>query len=149
MLHIEVDTAGAEADLRRLSSDLDREMQRALRLAGRMVEDEAKKRSPISPTKAQARGTGYHYDSKKAPGTLTNSIGIKMGRDYVDVGVMSGNARKYAEKIHDGKYKLGSGSKAKGAGVGPKFLDRAYEENEGKVRGVFEKRANAAVARVA
>ena len=149
MLHIEVDTAGAEADLRRLSSDLDREMQRALRLAGRMVQAEAKKRSPISPTKAQANGTDYSYDSKKAPGTLTNSIGMRMGRGFVDVGVMHGGALKYAEQIHDGKYKLGPGSRAKGAGVGPKFLDRAYEENEGKVQGIFDRRANVAVARVA
>ena len=149
MLHIEVDTAGAEADLRRLSSDLDREVQRALRLAGRIVQAEAKKRCPISPTRAQAQGADYRYDKKKAPGTLTNSIGIKLERGFVDVGVMMGNALKYAQTIHDGKYKLGPGSRAKGAQVGPKFIDRAYEDNEAKVQGVFDHRADVAVARVA
>ena len=151
MLQIEVDTAGTVADLRKLERDLDREMQTALKLAGRVVQAEARRRAPVSPTKAQAKGTGYRFDHKKSPNTLVNAIKIKVGRGFVDVGVMMGNALKYAGIMHDGSYKLGPGSKAKQSGgekVGPKFLERAYEDNEREVQGIFEGRASAAVTRI-
>ena len=153
MLQIEVDTSGTEADLRRLSSSIDSEMQKALKLAGRIVQAEAKKRCPVSPTKAQAKGTGYRFDHTKAPGTLRADIIVAEGSGYVDVGVMRGNGQKYANQIHNGSYKLGPGSEAaqssNGERVGPKFIDRAYDDNEAKVRGVFDKRATVAVNKVA
>ena len=148
MLEISVDTSGTEADLRRLSRGIDSEMRKALKLAGRVVQAEAKKRSPKGPTKAQAKASGASY-KQGGPGGLERSIIMRVGRGFVDVGVMAGEALKYAVAMHDGKYNLGPGSRAKGEGVGPKFLDRAYDENKGKVQGIFDSRANVAVARVA
>ena len=150
MLHITVDTSEAEADLRRLEQGLDREIDHALRKAGRIVQAGAKKRCPKGPTKAQAVAGGRSY-KRGGPGGLERSITLKQGHDYVDVGVMSGEALKYAAQMHDGTYNLGPGSKTKqnrhGVTVGAEFLDRAYEDQQRQIRAVFNDRADVAVRR--
>jgi len=150
MIGIKVDNlASVDKDLNDLNKDIGTGAQRTLGEVGRFVQSEAKVRCPVSPTKAQAAGTGYHYDPKKSPNELTNSIDADLGRGYVDVGVLHGNATKYAAVIHDGFgklwSKLGPGSKAKGNKVGAKFIDRAYDDNEKEIDTKFERNVNAQV----
>ena len=150
MIGISVDNlVDVEKDLTELNKDVRSGTQKTLGEVGRFVQSEAKMRCPVSPTKAQAAGTGYHYDPKKSPNELTNSIESDLGRGYVDVGVLHGNATKYAAVIHDdfGKSwsKLGPGSVAKGSKVGAKYIDRAYDDNEKEIDRKFERNVNAQV----
>ena len=127
-------------DFDALERNVGKETHNTLGEVGRFVESEQKRRSPFSPTKAQAAGTGYHYDPKKSPGELQNSIEASLGRDYVDVGVLHGNATKYAAAMNYGEYKLGPGSRAKSTGrtVGRLFVERGYTENKRAVDKKFE-----------
>lgn len=147
MLHITVDTADVDRGLWAAERYAEAETQKALAKVARLVQAEAIKRCPKGPTKAQAKGTGYRYDKKKSPGTLERSIRVKVWKWVADVGVLRGNAMKYARFIHDGKYNLGPGSRAKGAGVGPRFLDRAYDASEGKIERMFDRGISFAVER--
>ncbi len=152
MIGIKVDNLSeVERDLTNLDKNIGTGTQRTLGEVGFFVQAEAKQRCPVSPTKAQAAGTGYHYDPKKSPNELANSIDRKLGRGYVDVGVIHGNATKYAAVIHDGRgkswNKLGPGSKAKGNLVGEKFIDRAYDDNKREIDKQFEDGVNAEVRR--
>jgi hypothetical protein len=60
-----------------------------------------------------------------------------VGSDAVRVGIWQGEGLKYARKMHEGRYNLGPGSRAKqasaGVEVGRKYLDRAYDENRDAV----------------
>jgi len=139
-------------DLGDLTDDLETEMGATLTEVGRFVESEAKLRTPVSPTKAQAATEPfYHYDKKKSPGTLRDSITIEKGRDYVDVGVMSGGAMDYADVIHNkfGKswHRIGPGSVAQSTGrtIGGKFIDRAYDDNKAEISRMFETGVDVAV----
>ena len=153
MIAIKVDNlASVEKDLTDLNKDVRSGAQRTLGEVGRFVQSEAKVRCPVSPTKAQAQtDQDYRYDKTKSPNELTNSIESDLGRDYVDVGVLHGNATQYAAVIHDGFgtrwKKLGPGSTAKGGKVGPKFVDRAYDDNKREIDRKFDKSVDIAIVR--
>ena len=125
-------------DFDALERNVGKETHNTLGEVGRFVESEQKRRSPISPTQAQAAGT--RYTAKRAQGELQNSIEASMGRDFVDVGVLHGNATKYAAAMNYGEYKLGPGSRAKSTGrtVGRLFVERGYTENKRAVDKKFE-----------
>jgi len=137
--------------LREFTKDVDRATDRALTETGRFVEAEAKKRCPIGPTKSAASGTDYHYDPKKAPGTLRASIIMLKGGHYVDVGVLRGPAMQYANIIHNERgtrwKKLGPGNVGGTARIGDKFLDRAYDENERTITDFFVRSTDKSVER--
>ena len=122
----------------------------ALDEIGRYVESEQKDRAPISPTKDQARGSSYSYNRGAAPGTLEESCQYIKGRDYIEVGVMFGPALDYAFQMNYGHYNLGPGSLAKSTGekIGRRFVERAYEDNEGEIHEVFADEVNTAVDRI-
>ena len=132
-------------DLNAFERNVGRETQRTLGEVGRFVEAEQKRRSPISPTQAQAAGT--RYTPKRTQGELQNSIEARIGNGFVDVGVLHGNATKYAAKMNYGKYKLGPGSVAKKTGVkvGRLFVERGYDENAREVNSKFDKGTDVAV----
>jgi len=134
-------------DLSRFSKQISKDTQRGLEEIGRIVETEAKKRTPVSPTKSQADSDArYNYKRGRAPGTLQNSINLIKGKGFVVVGVLHGAALKYASFIHNGQGKpggwknIGPGSRAKGSTVvvGGKFIDRAYEENEDDLNEIMD-----------
>ena len=54
---------------------------------------------------------------------------------------VSGHSRagKYAEYVHDGRYKLGRRSQSKGSGVGPQFITRAIDKNEQTIATILKK----------
>jgi hypothetical protein len=119
-------------------------MADALKEVGRLVQSEAKRRCPQSPTKGQAKAAGLSAKMGRAPGTLARAIKVIEKKGYVLVGVFTGAALKYANYIHNGQgtkwHKIGPGSKAKqnGPKVGGEFLTRAYDENEGDLQQIFE-----------
>ena len=150
MIAIEVENlTELDRDLDKFTRNVGSETQRTLGEVGRFVEAEQKRRSPISPTKAQSAGKGYHYDPKKSPGELQNSIDARTGKGFVDVGVLHGNATTYAAKMNYGKYKLGPGSVAKKTGVtvGRLFIERGYDENAREVDKMFQRGVNIMVDR--
>ena len=118
--------------LQAMSRDLQREEASRLMEVGRSTQTEAKKKCPVSPTQSQAKKG--EFKEGRSPGTLQNSIIVKQGRGQVTVGILSGNALQYAERIHDGRGKswrnLGSGSKNKGSQVTDKFVFKAWDDNE-------------------
>jgi len=139
-------------DLGDLSKDIEAGIGDALTEVGLFVQAEAIQRTPVSPTKSQAStDPNYNYDARKSPMTLQNSIEVRKGRDYVDVGVMTGSALDYASVIHNGQGKawknIGPGSRAKQgtAKVGGKFIDRAYDDNKDEIDGKFTNGVNASV----
>jgi len=156
MVKIDTNIAEVTRDLNDLGHRVADDTQDALDEVGRFVRDEARIRCPKGATKADAASDPqYRCKNRKgrSPGTLEQSISVKGGHGYVDVGVMSGNALQYANKIHNGRgtdwNRLGPGSKRKqsGARVGEKFVDRAYDENEKEIVGKFDKGVNMAVNR--
>jgi hypothetical protein len=122
-------------------------MADALKEVGRLVQSEAERRCPQSPTAGQAKAAGMKGRKRgRAPGTLTRAIKVIEKTGYVMVGVFTGAALKYANYIHNGQgtkwHKIGPGSKAKqnGPKVGGEFLTRAYDENEDELQRVYEKK---------
>jgi len=148
MVKMEVENIAAiEQDFIKLGKNIAKETRSKLIETGRFVQAEAKKRCPVGPTKSQAaKDPHYNYDKKKSRGSLKNSIVMRRGRDFVDVGVIQGPALKYANYIHNlrntegGWLLLGPGSRAKRSEerVGEKFIDRAYDENEKFIEDMFK-----------
>ena len=152
MVSVEVINAREiQRDLQKLGKSVAKQTQRAIEEVGRIVQTEAKLRCPVSPTKAQAKGTKYSYDAKKSPNTLKNGIKLFKGSGVVIVGVVSGAALAYADFIHNQQYKswffLGPGSLKKGSSVdvGGKFIDRAFTENRSELEGIIERSVNESV----
>jgi len=114
--------------LARMGRNIDAGSERALIEVGRVVQTEARKNTPTSPTRAQASGTGYRYKIGRVPGTLRNSIELIKGSSRVTVGVVHGASLKYAERIDRGGYKLGPGNSD--PVQGPHYIDRAWDKNE-------------------
>jgi len=122
--------------------------KQALHEVGALVVRGAKKRSPISPTKSQYVSTLKGGKTKRSagsftPNTLTNSIMHKVGRGYVRIFVaLNKGAGEYAERMHNGNYGLGVGSKAKrkklGARVGKEFIPRGFNAEKKNVIKVIE-----------
>ena len=129
-------------DLYRLQLSIKGASQDGLKKVGRFVEGEQKDRCPFGPTKSQAQAAGQSFVKGSAPGTLESSIGIRMGSDYVEVGVLYGGGQKYGARINYDTYKLGPGSVAKdgttSVDVGRLFVERGYEENEDEVMKIFQ-----------
>lgn len=139
-------------DLSKLGGDIAEETRATLLTVGRVVQSEAIQRTPVSPTKAQAQGDpNYRFDPKKSPKELQNSIEVRRGQDYVDVGIMQGPAMAYADIIHNKQgtawKNIGPGSRAKQgrAKVGGKFIDRAYDDNKDKIDKMFRNGVNHAI----
>ena len=118
-------------------------LRRTLGTTGRFVQAQAKKRCPVSPTQSQASSDfEYNYDAKKSPGTLRDSIKLRLGNGYAYIGIVSGSALKYADVIHNKRnqrwWNLGPGNTSTGSvRVGEKFIDRAYSENKRKITKFF------------
>lgn len=153
MISLKTENIGSVTkDLSDLSKDIESELSSTLTEVGLHVQAEAIQRTPVSPTKSQAStDPNYNFDARKSPKTLQNSIDVRKGSDYVDVGVMSGSALEYADRIHNGQGKtwqnIGPGSRAKqgSAKVGGKFIDRAYDDNKAEISKMFSDGVNVAV----
>ena len=153
MISLKTENIGSViADLSNLSKDITADTKSTLLEVGRFVQAEAKQRTPVSPTKAQASTEPqYNYDAKKSPGTLRDAIDLEKGNDYVDVGIMSGSARDYADVIHNkfgqSWHRIGPGSTAQSTGetIGAKFIDRAYDDNKDEIDNQFDRGASHAV----
>ena len=124
----------------------------ALLEVGRLVQTEAMRRCPQSPTAGQARAAGAKRRKRgREAGTLTRAIKVIEKSGEVLVGVFTGAALKYANYIHNGQgtkwQNIGPGSKAKqnGPKVGGEFLTRAYDDNEGDMQEIFEKEVTKAL----
>lgn len=67
-------------------------------------------------------------------GNLERGISWELTEDGVRIFVpINTAAGRYAEKKHNGTYKLGAGSLAKGPDVGPKYITRAINKNKEKI----------------
>ena len=117
--------------------------------------------APRSPSQEEFDGiVGQPGGNKKktpskrkfTPGGLERSIAWSVDTQALEATVhvsASSEAASYAEKIHDGDYNLGVGSRNKsaaGAGkVGPKFITRAIEDNAGYFKNVLRQETNKAL----
>ena len=155
MISLKTENIGSVTkDLNKLSKDIVAERESSLLEVGRFVEAEAKLRTPVSPTKAQAKKDPfYSYKKGNRPGVLRDGIKLRKGSGWVDIGVLGANARAYADYIHNqfGKlwHRLGPGSLVQSTGrdVGAKFIDRAYDENKAEIDKMFDDGADHAVER--
>jgi len=144
MIEIDVKSLDSVSKLNRLSRGMPKAIRRGLQELGNVGKAEAKKRCPISPTKAQAQDAGSGFNIGAAPGELSNAISYKTTPDDVKIGIYHGPATKYANKIHNGQgkswQKIGPGSEAKasqtGEEVGGLFLDRAVDDMD--IEGIMD-----------
>ena len=152
-LSITIDTKEVSSFIRRWGDDAPKKIASALLEAGRVVESDAKRFCPQSPTKSQSDNYAGLSKSKyyrgKDPGTLSRSIKIlnksqiKL-QQRVEVGIpRNSTANRYADYIHNRKHRdwflLGPGSTSKGAHVDDKFLDRALDANASDIQRLFER----------
>ena len=126
---------GVLRGLTRSPSEIKKETRRVLGEVGRFVQSEAKRRSPVGPTKSEAKAAEIRFDPRKAPGTLRDSILMEQGRGWVKVGTWRGPAMRYARRIHDkiGWSKRGPGTVKQGDQAGEKYLVRAITENNQEI----------------
>lgn len=114
---------------------------------GKLVHETAVSYAPISPTQRQKNAQRKTKRRRKrtrkphVPGNLEKSIDYRFDKKnevsfFVD---SSSPAGKYAEFIHDGNYELGVNSKKKGGKVGPKFIERAIDDNKKKILRIINK----------
>lgn len=120
----------------------DKFMSDALNDIGLIVHTTAVDYAPISPTKSQYEATLIKKNKsiqQFSPGGLERSIDYESDENEVSIFVpLNSEAGDYAEFIHDEEYELGTGSEAKGGEVGPKYIERAIEDNEHKIRAKIE-----------
>ncbi|MDH3279536.1 MAG: HK97 gp10 family phage protein [Gammaproteobacteria bacterium] len=146
-VRIDVDPRVAR-ELRQFAKDMPKHVREALLEAGRFVQSTARKWTPQSPTKSQSNAYSGPSKSRfhpgRAPGALRNSIKIRKGNDFVDIGVFSGAALLYADYIHNRRHKvirgwefLGPGNTQFRAQKGDKFLDRALEHHGKDIEELF------------
>ena len=145
MLSVSVEnTKEVSRQLKAISRAIPEQIDAGLVEVGRIVQSEAKRRAPQSPTKGQAKAAGMSAKRGRAPGTLTRAVVVLKKRGYVIVGVLRGAALKYADYIHNGQgtrwRNIGPGSRAKQSGVkvGGEFLTRAYDDNVDCLQKVYE-----------
>ena len=138
--------------LRRVAKDGEKATLHAMRSIGLLVQREAKKNAPRSPSRGQlnkqrktnrkvtrkARAT-----SRPAPGSLENSIERETTSDSARIFVAANSAAgKYGYKIHEEKgsawNKRGVGTVAKGSRADEKFILRAIVDNEGKIMEIIK-----------
>jgi len=150
--------------LNRVAKDGPAASLRALRAIGILVQREAKKNAPKSPSASllnKARKTKGRRGWKKgkdgrlfkiakdrtvyrpSPGGLERSIEREVTSDSARIFVASNSAAgKYAGRIHDAKGKSwrnrGPGTIAKGARADDKFIKRAIVDNEGKILDIIK-----------
>ena len=139
--------------LRRVARDGDKATAQALRTIAVLVQREAVKNAPRSPTRGQlnklrktrrkvtrkARAT-----SRPAPGALENSIERESDSNQARIFVASNSAAgKYANRMHELKNKpsgwrnRGPGTVAKGSRADEKFIQRAIVDNEGVIMDIL------------
>lgn len=98
-------------------------IQRALTDIGLLVQREAVKNAPYRE------------------GDLEESINFKVGRGWVDIGVgINTRAGKYARRMHEDIYNPGPGTRSKGSRAGRKYIERAIDENQEKIRDLLKLR---------
>lgn len=138
--------------LNRVAKDGPAASFRALRSIGILVEREAKRNAPKSPSRGQlnrlrktrrkvtrkARAT-----SRPSPGGLERSIEREVTPDSARIFVASNSeAGKYGAKIHDEKgttwRRRGPGTQAKGGRADDKFILRAIVDNEGQILAIIK-----------
>ncbi len=118
-----------------------------LELAGKIIANEAKMRAPVDT-----------HDLEKAikSDQDPNVTGInrrKTIRVYVDLDALDLEEKHagfdYATQMHEGTYNLGPKSQIKDSltdrGVGPKYLERALEENIERLKRMYEDRVRRAL----
>lgn len=155
MAEMSVETKGMEQIQNRLAS-LGREMDKTTKKAhGRiepLVHRDAVMNAPKSPTKFQYEQTLVGKKSKRTdlnPGGLERSIEVKHNNEYVHVFVSdTSEAKKYAVKMenHDGNW--GTGTKAKGARAGNKYMERARKDNEKNIKLIYDDEINSTLKRL-
>ncbi len=123
-------------------SAMSREMARAHARIADLVVVAAKDYAPISPTKAQyistlkgrrVKGGRIVKKTKRNdfhPGQLTAAIRGESAEQFARIFVPSNSrAGVYADFIHNGTYKRGVGTVAKGSQARRKFIERAIKDN--------------------
>lgn len=134
-MRVDFDEVGnIEEELREAGSRLDQEITKEMGIIGLIVEDDARKNAPISPSKSQYVATLKRGWSNRTfqPMTLMNSISHKVLFRGVEI-FTNQSSREYAWRMHEGKYNLGVGSQSKQARgsnlVGRKYIERAIKDN--------------------
>ena len=149
-VQVKVDLRGVMGGLRMLKKDTVRQVEKGLDESARVVQSQSRVFAPVSPTRAQAASDPlYRHKAGRSPGTLQNSITIRKGRLWRDVGIMTGSALAYARRIHDriGWSRRGPGTRAKGSRAGAFFLTRALKKRLPDVRKLINRRVGKAAVR--
>ena len=111
-----------ESYLKKYAKDTEKRFEKAKDNVGKLVTKTAKRYAPRESSNLEDDIT---YEVKK------NQIRFVVPRNSP--------AGDYAYWLHEGRYKLGRKSRAKGSGVGRKFIQRAIDDNERTIVSEFEK----------
>lgn len=153
------------AQLKLTAQRIEAHQARMLFRAGSLVQREAKKNAPKSPTMQElanrSTGTQAQRDagkrrrndratSRPSPGGLEQSIEMRSNSMNAEVSVAANSsAGRYAWRIHEEKgktwFKRGKGTQAKGARADEKFIERALADNADKIRKIAESQVEKAI----
>ena len=115
----------------------DRALAKALLGSGPIIDSE------IDAALEEIGLIGQRESRRNAPrdeGDLERSIQFKVGSGFVDILVPTNSrAGKYAKIRHDGRYKRGPGTRAKGGRAGRKYISRAIRDNRQKFDRRFQR----------
>lgn len=138
--------------LANVAKDGPKATQRAMSAIAILVQREARRNAPRSPTRGmlnRARKTkrkvtrSARATSRTAPGALENSIDREATSEAAIIFIASNsNAGKYARRIHEEKGETwrnrGLGTIAKGARADEKFIERAVFDSTGKILDIIK-----------
>lgn len=118
-----------------------------LELAGKIVANEARMRAPVD-THDLEKAIKANQDAEISGMNRRKTISVYVDLDALDLeGKHEGF--DYATEMHEGVYKLGPKSQLKDSmtdrGVGPKYLERALEDNIERLRRMYEERVRRAI----
>lgn len=109
----------------------------ALRKAAARVTQGAKDRAPVDDGFLEDSITTKEVQERTSLGRF-GQITIEVGVDSAKLRATSGNPHDYSVEMHEDVYELGPKSQAKddssSVGVGPKFLERAWQADEADIR---------------
>jgi hypothetical protein len=153
------------AQLKLTAKRIEAQQARMLYRAGSLVQREAKKNAPKSPTmqELENRSTGTQAQrdagkrrrndrstSRPSPGGLEQSIEMRSNAMNAEIFVAANSsAGRYAWRIHEEKgktwWKRGKGTQAKGARADDKFIERALADNTENLRKIAESQVEKAI----
>lgn len=118
-----------------------------LELAGKIIANEARMRAPVD-THDLEKAIKADQDTEVAGMNRRKTIRVYVDLDALDL-EENHKGFDYATQMHEGTYQLGPKSQLKDSltdrGVGPKYLERAFEENIERLKRMYEDRVRRAL----